>query len=517
MKKFTAVLALLLLLTGCGTPASELSPTPEVSAPPSFSQPSGVYADWSRLAKPAVPEKVGTRLSEGALTELTPSDSYGPLVPYVGGVVMAEEYGLQQYQYGLVTLDGCVVLDPVLDNASVITNGSRYALLLSRRSGSEENTEERYALCASDGSWCTDFLYSSIYLNNDGYINLFDIRYDADGNYIGDIDHACIMDFDGNVVLNLSDIRPEVDLGDYRNDPDFQYDFMNLSEGFARVSLEDGRTVFMDYNGKLLQSDEFNGYFASAYAFVDGIACVQPQWGGPWGVIDSSGKWVLRPEYTDMSFMDGGGLIATCADGRKLLFSTKGEQLADLSGVDAPTAYKLNKGYLITDWSSDTIKGYDVQLNDLGLLEYPDVYEGRAVFKTVRAGQNGFVIYDGEEQIFVEGDYTQLEQYGGYITAVTADGEGALFSLDGEVLASLSGCEYGVYTVQDYATDTVYLAGWSGNNVTLVGMDGKAIVYPGGIGSGIIQGCYSLVDETGASVVNMDGTCIFRTSIDFTD
>ena len=163
-----------------------------------------------------------------------------------------------------------MVLDPVLSSAMVLSDGERYVLLLGKTQELDGRTEQTYALCAPDGSWCTDFLYSDIFAMPDGRLCLCDIRYDENGQYTGDLNNACIMDYDGSVTLNLSEIRPEIPLGDIQASPDFQYSMLGMSEGYARVDLEEGRSVFMDSTGKLLRSDEFDGYFATAFSFSGG-------------------------------------------------------------------------------------------------------------------------------------------------------------------------------------------------------------------------------------------------------
>lgn len=515
MKKFLALLALLLLLTACGVPAAETTPEPDALPLPSFSQPSGVYADWTKLQAPQVPENVGTRLAEGPLTELVPSENYGRLLPYVGDELRADVGGMKQYRYGLVTENGCVVLDPVLDIAWTMPVGDGYALVLGKQREAD-GLELVYALCAPDGSWCTDFLYSSIYTNPDGEICLMDVRYDSNGQYIGNMDNACVMDSDGSVLLNLSQFEPEIDLGDFRNSPDIQYAMANMSEGYAQVSLADGRTVFMDKKGRLLHSDEFDGYFAGAYSFSGGIACVRKEWNGLWGAIDRSGKWVIPPEYADLTQYDD-AVIAATADGRKLLLNTKGEQLSDLSGLDSPLVQPLRHGFLITDWGDGSLRGYDLQLNDLGLKEYNAVYDDVAVFKTVRDGREGFVVYDGQNQVFHDGSYTQLEMYNGYITAVTSEGEGRIMDLSGTVLARLPNCLYGVVCVRDCVTGEPYLVKWNEIGAVLTDTTGRTAVCPSGLQGSIINGFFNVVDETGAGIKNLDGETIFRKQIDFTD
>ncbi|MGI6028039.1 MAG: WG repeat-containing protein [Candidatus Heteroscillospira sp.] len=512
MKRLLGFITALSMLAACAPAENQLTePTP--TPPPQFSEPSGIYADWSRLAGPEIPEALGTRLSPGPLDSVTPSEEYGRLLPYIGDGIQ-DGWGWSEYRWGLVTDSGCVVLDPVLSSVLAITDGESCALVLTRAADGDGHSLQ--ALCAADGSWCTDFLYSGIYPMQDGGIFLADTRYDENGNFIGDIDNACIMDYEGNVVCNLSELRPEADLGDWRNSAAFQYDFMSQSCGYARVNLPDGRCVFMDINGKVLRSDEFDGYCASAAPFNRGLACVMSS-EGLWGLIDTNGKWVAQPQYRNLMDING-AINAWTTDGRTLLLNDKGEEVLDVTHLTSPNITGLKNGVIITDYTENGAVLYDGQLNALGTpADYFSVDGGVVVFRGLHEGEQGIVIYDGENTIFHPGDYTTIIQENDRIAAVRADGVGELLDMEGNVTASLPDSENGVGCVMDAATGERYLIRWGSSAVSLCGENGKTMTNPGGLNGGILWGYTARVDETGAEIVTMDGERIFRTSIDFTD
>ena len=124
------------LLAGCSLQGAGGA----TSAPPD----SGVAEHWSVLEGEARLPAVGTRWTSGPMEELTPSPDYGELVPYAGAgyylVYPDGEGGTVQSPslsslFGLMTVDGCAVLDPVCTG---IYASSRYLrLLLSGRPGDE--------------------------------------------------------------------------------------------------------------------------------------------------------------------------------------------------------------------------------------------------------------------------------------------------------------------------------------------------------------------------------------------
>ncbi|MDE6107111.1 MAG: hypothetical protein K2F83_00330, partial [Oscillospiraceae bacterium] len=191
MKKYLPILMLALLLTACGGPGADvptLSPgeTPEgTQLPPPTETPTveptetpggfSVYTDWSKL-EPYEPKKaVYTRRYEGFTDTLIPSNDYGPLIPFAGtALTTMGEWGggvhpYDYHLYGLVTTKGEVVVDPVFTEVGRVYDhkeddmrslGQLPVYVLTKAVQDEDGEiVDRSALCALDGSWCTDYLY----------------------------------------------------------------------------------------------------------------------------------------------------------------------------------------------------------------------------------------------------------------------------------------------------------------------------------------------------------------------
>ena len=156
------------LLAGCSLQGAGGA----TSAPPD----SGVAEHWSVLEGEARLPAVGTRWTSGPMEELTPSPDYGELVPYAGAgyylVYPDGEGGTVQSPslstlYGLMTVDGCAVLDPVCDSISRLSwidgDGQDQWLPVWKlaRSGPDGDLMDGAlsALAALDGSWSTPFQY----------------------------------------------------------------------------------------------------------------------------------------------------------------------------------------------------------------------------------------------------------------------------------------------------------------------------------------------------------------------
>lgn len=188
------------LLTGCAGPASSsgssgsgsLSSSGGVS---SSGSPDGsgdasapqtpqfhVQADWSVLEEEEAQPlpAVGSRWYEGAAETLTPREDYGTLVPYAGALCYltypwmgeaGQEEPADAYPsnlYGLMTLDGRVVLDPVcssISRASYTTQAgeSAYLPILILQKGDQAQGQPisgtLTAIAAADGRWSTGFQY----------------------------------------------------------------------------------------------------------------------------------------------------------------------------------------------------------------------------------------------------------------------------------------------------------------------------------------------------------------------
>ena len=157
------------LLAGCSLQGSG----GDTSAPPD----SGVAEHWSVLEGEARLPAVGTRWTSGPMEELTPSPDYGELVPYAGAgyylVYPDGEGGTVQSPslsslFGLMTVDGCAVLDPVctgiyassyLDGQGTSHTLPVWELTRTDPEAGNPGNGRLTALAARDGSWAAPFRY----------------------------------------------------------------------------------------------------------------------------------------------------------------------------------------------------------------------------------------------------------------------------------------------------------------------------------------------------------------------
>ena len=183
--RLSALALSLLLLCSCAPQPVPPESTPPVEQPPmdEISPSPQVQVDWSKLQQSkgdaAHPDCDGGRWYSETTTDLIPRDDYGPLYSYVGASVQTTQRWTDQNGeehtwtsssgtpvYGLMTRDGKIVTDPVYQGVYQPTyrRGTQVTalpvLLLSRADESwnyYDTNGQRYAVAASDGSWCTDF------------------------------------------------------------------------------------------------------------------------------------------------------------------------------------------------------------------------------------------------------------------------------------------------------------------------------------------------------------------------
>lgn len=174
--RIALLLAFALLLTACGAPEAEPSPTPGSSG-------GEVAVHWDALTPK--PENVAKRWYEGYTDELIPSDDYGELVPYIGGE-MSHYYVGTSWYYGLATRDGVIITDSVYADVSATDGGSALVLRTAVPNDApivDEWTprhDDRYGLAAIDGSWYT----GQIYTDNICTSTLGALFFDTDGDVV---------------------------------------------------------------------------------------------------------------------------------------------------------------------------------------------------------------------------------------------------------------------------------------------------------------------------------------------
>lgn len=306
----------LLLLAGCTPQAAETPsasvPRPSVSAPSETFAPGRVKTDWSRLT-PYVPEEsIYTRRYEGWTDRLIPAPDYGPLVPFLGNVLGGESY--YGGRYGLVTLEGEVVVDPVFshvwrgDGSGGYHNASPlpYVMLeLGTSSPSQDGRPEGggWAMAALDGSWCTEFKYDV-----DGELVIWgrDINSNAteEGIFVTDASALVYLDgATGRELLRVEDIAQD-----------------RLYEALWSARWEGGSAVYQYYDAEAQGTDDYRQTFradASGAVRLTGaeaeLAMLDYREGkavrvlneGGAEVVDRTGKVLLRTGDRIMDTRDG--------------------------------------------------------------------------------------------------------------------------------------------------------------------------------------------------------------------
>ena len=158
-KPIPALLALLLLLTGCRPPAPvQATPTPEPTPAPTPLSP--VYTDWSKLT-PYEPTPPLYTLHPGYQAGgLEARSDYGTLLPYIGKYSGMDRYVIDKLPlWGLVNDRGELVCGPVYARVSFLDD----FLLLYRGDPAHYDPENSYSdgrfsltLTAPDGRWTRD-------------------------------------------------------------------------------------------------------------------------------------------------------------------------------------------------------------------------------------------------------------------------------------------------------------------------------------------------------------------------
>lgn len=185
MRRVIPALTVLLLLAGCATvcPPNTSTLHPSAEVPPAASPKADgprVQTDWSKLGERKGNERVGSRWYVSYTDRLLPADYGGELIPYAGLRLMddwpARDGG--GCLYGLMTLEGKVVTDPVYSEIQRVNHGDSLvrdpaaiapALALRLGTGGGENEwNGQYAMAAVDGSWCTEAKYNTYTASAEG-------------------------------------------------------------------------------------------------------------------------------------------------------------------------------------------------------------------------------------------------------------------------------------------------------------------------------------------------------------
>jgi len=282
-----------------------------------------------------------TRLHEGAMPELVPSNDYGMLLPYSNATV-SEDGSLHPVKFGFVTIDGVIVTDLIYDSVEradflhgwyVKTTNEMYpAYSLYVNTHDPANRPEnhdsiRFAACALDGSWITPFDYTRIIFTGDVIILYRD-------EVFLDID---VIDYSGKHLYNMLDLSWTANAS---NDP-WSFTYMEvISDRYAHVRINSNTFAFID----LLTGNARSTRFTAADPFIEGHAPVsigiRNTYYVIWGLINTDFQVVIQPTYYNLPYFIHGKAIVERRDRSQYVINTKGENL-----FNVPDGYWLAHSY----------------------------------------------------------------------------------------------------------------------------------------------------------------------------
>ena len=169
--------------SGDPAPAASGSQTPSAapSSAPSENPDAGGGIFVTHWDKVTAPDRsvISRRISDGPLTDFTPAEGYGTVVPYLGSEMRVRindtpdedeefEYGYTQSLYGLCTTDGTILTDPVYHGIVIPSwydagtyRSTDLPMWLLLRTAQDEDGEyyTSVGVAAKDGSWYTGQLF----------------------------------------------------------------------------------------------------------------------------------------------------------------------------------------------------------------------------------------------------------------------------------------------------------------------------------------------------------------------
>lgn len=272
---------------------------------------------------------VHNRVSNEYVDTLTASDSYGELVPFVGGYniykSIEEESNklLQNPLYGLCDLKGAVVVDAVYDNIikHPTDEGGYIYELIKGTDGSISTAGERW-VAASNGSWVFK-LPSNRVVKSAGGERVILERTRKSGKKI--YKYLEFYGFDGKRKFTFESWMAE--------DNRYFYTIGKFSDGLAPVNvvcrtpdadaekagkqtyIEEKYAYYINNKGKTVYEN-----FLYCGEFYKGLAVVVDE-KGLYGVLNNKGEWFLEPQYFDIDFNHSRELFACKTTGQYDIFN----------------------------------------------------------------------------------------------------------------------------------------------------------------------------------------------------
>ncbi len=275
-----------------------------------------VYTDWSKLEVYQPPEEQYTRWYHEAVHELLPlEDGYGTLVPFVGSFPPDRSWG-GVYQYGLMTMDGAIVVDTTYSDVWRMTyyegGVQRLPVLGLMETVYEGPTDggyhigiQRFGAAALDGSWAIPVEYTDVSVLSAEYFALWQ----------GET--AYVYNLDGQLLRSM--VCSEADL--LRNTV-----YVTWNEGMSGACREDGASYLIDlFAGRTIPLAEG----LSVYWPMGELFLVRDRQTELYGAVDRAGRLVIPTEYRNISEYRGGAVQAEGPDGTLRYFDAQGQEVPE--------------------------------------------------------------------------------------------------------------------------------------------------------------------------------------------
>lgn len=207
---------------------------------------------------------------------LIPRDDYGELFAFTGGYI-SDKSGYTDVRYGLMTLDGKIVVDPVYTHYKRMNCGDTeyYCMMYTINElyeGGEFYCES--TLMKTDGSWMLKLDNEIDSINEDRIITS---KYGSE---------YTVYDYEGNVIFK-GEGKSSVSQAGYQNGILLTYDNCEDEQKDVIAYDKDGNEIF--------------GGLASCMPFYTDKAVASLDDNG-YGIISVSGEWLFEPVYEDILF-----------------------------------------------------------------------------------------------------------------------------------------------------------------------------------------------------------------------
>lgn len=193
--------------------------------------------------------------------------------------------------------------------------------------------DKKFGFVKSDGQVLVSPRYEFVNDFSEGLALVADPNYigyiDRDGKTVIPFSYDEGSDFHGGLATVQKDGRYGV--VDFRGKLVVPVDYDHIQPGGEDIILAEKAGVFTYFNRR--GKPAFRKNFTSAKAFSKGRAIVGM--GGRQGVIDTSGRWVIKPEFQDLSRLSNGNYVAEIRDRYAVLGaagSERGTQRYDFIG-----------------------------------------------------------------------------------------------------------------------------------------------------------------------------------------